>query len=134
MSDDGGEPYKVGYGRPPKHRQFKPGESGNKAGRRSSPKNAATIVREALNAKVKLKENGRSRSMSKLEVSIAQLANKAAGGDLRAIQMVLALHRDVEAEAASRNEQAPLDRADCEILDMLLERVRAAGQGQYNGE
>jgi hypothetical protein len=128
MSEDGDQPpYDVGYGRPPRHSRFKPGQSGNPRGRSRDAKNASTIVREALTAKVKLKDNGRSRTMSKLEVSMTQLANKAAGGDLKAIGMVLSLYRDVEAEAAGRSQEEPLDHADREILEMLLQKVRAAG-------
>ena len=101
---------------------------------RTGSGNTATIVREALTARVKLKEDGRTRSMSKLEVSMAQLANKAAGGDLKAIAMVISLYREIEADAANRSHDKPLDRADREILDMLLERVRAAADGNGDGQ
>jgi hypothetical protein len=127
MSDDAEERgYEVGYGKPPHQSRFRPGESGNPRGRPRSAKNTSTVIREALNERVKLKDS--RRSMSKLEISMAQLANKAAGGDLKAIGMVLGLYRDIEAAAAAAGEsaQAPLDSADREILEMLLHKVRAA--------
>jgi len=131
----GDEPdYDVGYRKPPRHSQFKPGQSGNGSGRPPNSKNASTIVRQALTAKVKLRENGRTRNMSKLEVSMTQLANKAAAGDLKAIQMVISLYRDVEAEAANRTPDRPLDHADREILEMLLSRVRAAKDQGSDGQ
>lgn len=36
MNDD--DDYKVGYGKPPKHSQFQPGESGNKGRRKGDRK------------------------------------------------------------------------------------------------
>ena len=33
--------YEVGYGRPPQHTQFRPGQSGNPAGRRKGVRNLA---------------------------------------------------------------------------------------------
>ena len=134
MSDAGDRDYPVGYGKPPPHTRFRAGRSGNPQGRPKNARNSATIVREALTAKVKLTENGRTRSMSKLEVSMAQLANKAAAGDLKAIAMVIALYRDVEAQGASRTHEKPLDGADREILDMLLKRVRAAAGKSDDGQ
>lgn len=134
MSGDEGQSYEVGYGRPPAHSRFRPGQSGNPRGRPRNAKNASTIVREALTAKVRLRENGRTRNMSKLEVCMTQLANKAAAGDLKAIQMVISLYREVEAEAHGRSQDRPLDQADREILDMLLSRVRAANEGGTDGK
>lgn len=135
MSDHLDEPsYEVGFGKPPRHSRFQPGVSGNPRGRSPAAKNTSTIVRDALTAKVKLKENGRTRSMSKLEVSMTQLANKAAGGDLKAIAMVLSLYRDVEAEAAGRSREEPLDHADREILEMLLQKVRSASGSAGDGK
>ena len=131
MSDDEERPDKVGYCNPPRHSRFKPGQSGNPRGRATNAKNASTIVREALHARVKLKDS--RRSMSKLELSMTQLANKAAGGDLNAIAMVISLYREVEAEAAGRSREAPLDQADREILDMLLAKIRAAAKDDGHG-
>jgi hypothetical protein len=132
MSDDE-RPGDVGYGKPPQHSRFRPGQSGNPRGRPRDARNSSTIVREALTAKVKLRENGRTRSIAKVEVAMTQLANKAAGGDLKAIGMVLGLYRDVEADASNRSQVVPLDSADREILAMLLAKVRNAAGDNRNG-
>ncbi|MGY3477315.1 DUF5681 domain-containing protein [Bradyrhizobium ottawaense] len=42
----------VGYGRPPREHQFKPGQSGNKNGRPKGSKNEATIINEILDRKI----------------------------------------------------------------------------------
>jgi hypothetical protein len=56
--------YKVGYGRPPKHTRFKPGQSGNSKGRPKGRKNNRNIVREIAERQVTFLENGRRRTMS----------------------------------------------------------------------
>ena len=56
--------YEVGYRKPPQHTQFRPGESGNPAGRRKGVRNLATDVKRILKVPVKVKENGRSRKIS----------------------------------------------------------------------
>jgi len=70
----------VGYGKPPKASQFKPGKSGNPKGRPPKSKNAATLRKEAFNAKVLVTENGKPKRMSKREASYTQYANKSAAG------------------------------------------------------
>jgi hypothetical protein len=34
MADGAGDGYEIGYGKPPKHSRFQPGQSGNSAGRK----------------------------------------------------------------------------------------------------
>jgi hypothetical protein len=83
--------YETGYGKPPRHTQFQKGQSGNSRGRPRGAKNVATIIREALRESVMINENGRRTKAPKLEVIFKQLINKAAKGDLRSIQLLIAL-------------------------------------------
>jgi hypothetical protein len=85
--------YEVGYGKPPKHTQFKPGQSGNSRGRPKGALNLATLVEEALAELVTVKEGGRQARISKSRAIATQLVNKAAGADIRAIRLLLALQR-----------------------------------------
>lgn len=89
--DDG--PYEVGYGKPPKETQFKKGESGNPAGRprggRRANQDLASLLLQAVTTKVVVNEGGKRRTMTKLDVSLQQLVNKAAGGDLRALEKLI---------------------------------------------
>jgi hypothetical protein len=113
----------VGYGRPPRHAQFKPGMSGNPAGRPRHAKGAATLIRSALYERIAVRENGKVRRLSKLEASLKQLANKAAGGDLRAIMAVIALGQGIDPGDATR-AIVPIDEADRRVLDLLIGRAR----------
>lgn len=83
--------YPVGYGKPPEDTRFRKGQSGNPKGRPRGKLNLETVVKRALSAKVVVNENGRRQKKSKLEVSITQMANQAAAGDLKATRMMIGL-------------------------------------------
>jgi Family of unknown function (DUF5681) len=79
MSDAG-----VGYKRPPIQHQFKKGNRANPRGRPKGSKNIVTIIREKLGEKVKVREGGRMKQMSKAEIGVTKLVNKfAETGDLK---------------------------------------------------
>jgi hypothetical protein len=116
---------KVGYRCPPVHSRFQPGQSGNARGRPKAAKNASTLIDRVLAQRLPVRENGRTRKISKLEASLTQLANKAAGGDVRAILAVVALAQGIEAQRESSEPVVPLDEADRRVLDRLVDRVLA---------
>jgi hypothetical protein len=76
-SDD----YEVGYKKPPKKSRFKPGSSGNPKGRPKGSKNLSTILRQRLNKKVQVAENGRRKLITVEEVIVARMVTDAAAGD-----------------------------------------------------
>lgn len=119
-------PYTVGKGKPPVHTQFGKGNPGNPKGRPPGARNADTIIKSALATKINVKENGRDRRISKLDAVVTQLVNKAASGDLKAIDLVLRLHREIEARALPTNQSIPLSNADRAVLQQFLDRVRTA--------
>lgn len=81
--------FPVGYKKPPRHTQFKPGQSGNTEGRPKGAKNFATVFEEELRASVEVTENGKRKRISKREAIVKQHVNKAAAGDPRAAAIVL---------------------------------------------
>lgn len=85
--------YEVGYGKPPRAHQFKPGSSGNPGGRKKAPKSLKDIVARQVGRKAKVKVNGRQRSMTQGQAVVQQLFDRALGGDVRAIREALALMR-----------------------------------------
>jgi hypothetical protein len=83
----------VGYRRPPVNRQFKPGQSGNPKGRPKGSKNFATAFAEALSKPIKVRDrnNGKIRTLTKLDVMIEAITNKAMAGDPKAFATVIQL-------------------------------------------
>jgi len=117
-------PYTVGKGKPPVHTQFGKDRPGNPRGRPRGAANADKIVSKALATRLDVKENGRERTISKMEAAVTQLVNKAASGDLRAIELVLKLNRDIEARTVAPEEYRPLADADRAVLEAFAERMR----------
>src|SRR5437762_901114 len=72
-----GRGYEVGYGRPPTHSQYRPGQSGYPAGRPKGVRNLKTDVMRILRIPVKIKEGGRSRTKSTQEGILLVLREKA---------------------------------------------------------
>jgi hypothetical protein len=108
--------YTVGYRKPPKATQFKPGRSGNPNGRPKGSRNLASDLAEELNEKITVREQGRSRHITKQRALIKSLMEKALEGNVRATGAVLALYARVITE--------PADDTDNEIRSDELEILR----------
>ena len=80
----------VGYRRPPVNRQFKPGQSGNPRGRPKGSKNFPTMFAEAMSRPVTVRDKkGKIRTLSKQELMVEVMVNKALAGDPKAFAMVV---------------------------------------------
>ena len=130
--NDGADDYEVGYGRPPVRTQFKKGQSGNPAGRKPGKANLATVLERALAANVIVTENGRRTSRSKLEVAVTQAVNKAAGGDLKALDIVLKLLPILDPQVTQ--DLASPDLVADRALALKVARRLAAGTLGKNSE
>src|SRR2546421_9467991 len=116
--------YEGGLGKPPRSSQFKPGQSGNAAGRPRGAKNFATALEQELKSRVLVTENGRRKRISKREVIAKHLVNKAAGGDLKAIPLVLNETRARENEAAEPALNQVFDTPeDQAVLENMIVRI-----------
>jgi Family of unknown function (DUF5681) len=86
----------VGYKRPPRSRQFRPGQSGNPTGKNKGARNIATELQDILSEQVTFAENGTLKTMSKQRALASALVSAAIDGDLRATAIVMShLSRDV---------------------------------------
>lgn len=107
------EDYEVGYGRPPRHSRFKPGQSGNPGGR---PKGAKTrkskrwdeqlqklILQEAYR-EVVVRENGRDVRMSVVQATVRSQGIQAAKGNVRSAKLFLEAVQATEAANRKRRE------------------------------
>lgn len=116
--------YSVGYGKPPKHSRFKPGQSGNPKGRPKGAQSANALLQAELKRSVAITENGRAGKLSKQAVMIRNLVNKAMG-DVKAAQIVLALADKAQTLSPLRtSEQEMIDKF---ILDDYVRRQVSGG-------
>ncbi len=118
--------YEVGFGKPPRSNQFKPGESGNPAGRPRGAKNFATALEDELRAPVTVTENGRRKRISKGQVIAKHIVNKAASGDLKAIPLLLNEIRYREGHADAGLDQVFDTPEDRNVLDSMIRRIRSS--------
>jgi hypothetical protein len=86
-----GDGQNVGYGRPPRHSRFKPGQSGNPTGKRKGVQNFSTEVKRALSSPVTITNNGRSRNVSTQRAALMRLCEKGLKGDSRALDRLIDL-------------------------------------------
>jgi hypothetical protein len=121
--------YDIGYGRPPKKGQFRPGQSGNPTGRRKASPTIGVRLQELMNSKITVTENGRSRRISRLDVMLRQLTNDAMRGDKRAFKLLMEfLHRyDAAVEGTVRSEEMASE--DLEILSDYLRKIGSSNSG-----
>lgn len=111
---------KVGYRRPPVHSQFKPGQSGNPKGRPKGTRSLASVVRAAMTERVTIVQNGKRKSVSKLDAAMMQAANQAAGGEHRAMRLVVDLLRGFETAEAPRSLDNPKTAAELKAADTII--------------
>ena len=108
----------VGYGKPPKAHQFKPGQSGNPKGRPKGPGNIyKTIVKHAAK-KVLVVENGVEKKMAKMDVVIAAMFNKASKGDVPAARLLTTL---IAVAAQISDDATQVGYSDEDLKVMLAE-------------
>ena len=81
--------YEVGYGRPPKKTQFKPGQSGNPRGRPKGAKGEATILHEMMTRNIEIREGARTRKISVLAAILLRFAENALKGDAKSATFLL---------------------------------------------
>ena len=111
----------MGKSRPPHSTRFRPGQSGNPSGRSKRARDLAAIAARAFAEKVEVRENGRRRRITKLEASVKQLVNRAAGGDQRATQFAFALLNHDRGRPAEAPER--LGEADAFVVAELVRRL-----------
>ena len=117
--------YEVGYGKPPKQTQFKPGQSGNPKGRPKHSKGIKTIVREVMQKPVAIRTAKGVRKVSHAKMLIYKAVEKASKGDTRSLQLVLSLYQQAVPDAPFEEQHEQRDE-DVSATDIAtLEAYRA---------
>lgn len=85
----------VGYGRPPKASQFKPGQSGNPKGRPKGSRNVSSELHDLFLDKVAVNDGTRRRHVTRLAAVFLAQWQRAIKGDERATQAFVAFAKAV---------------------------------------
>lgn len=86
--------YEVGFGKPPLHTRFKPGQSGNPKGRKKKSETMNDVVRRVFEEKVKIRDANGSRSVPALEVLVRCLKREAINGKVASAKTLMPLVRE----------------------------------------
>lgn len=115
------EKVEVGYRRPPRATQFQPGTSGNPGGKKKGTANLDTLIARELEEKVEVRENGVVKTLTKREVGVKAMVNKAVQADIRAWPIIFE-RNFLEAED---NDIGPAEKA---ALFAYLKRTLPDGE------
>jgi hypothetical protein len=107
--------YDVGYAKPPREHQFRPGRSGNPRGRPKGAKNEATILRHLLNRKVAIRRGGRTRKLTVHEAIWLRKIEDALKGDIRSVVFVLNRYKGIDASDAQ-----PIDDVSGDVYEEAM--------------
>ena len=88
--------YAVGYKKPPRHSQFKPGESGNKKGRPKQSATFAELLKKQLAKKVTVTMGNEVKKIPMLAAIALKHVSKAASGDPKSTAIVLSFLKSNE--------------------------------------
>jgi Family of unknown function (DUF5681) len=125
---DEGLGYEVGYAKPPRHTRFKPGQSGNPKGHRRGSRNLKTIIEDALDETVTIREGARVRTLPKREALVRTLVNGALMKDAKSLQALLAIMR-ATGSIAEEPAPAPAQELSPEDETLIADFLRRHGGG-----
>lgn len=112
----------VGYGKPPKHSRFKPGQSGNPRGRPKGKVPLSQLIQKHLDAKVAVTVGGLQQSITRREALIIGFIGDALKGKDKVRKQLLDLLLIFEAQQVI---DAPADLSGAEddaVIQSLLQR------------
>lgn len=128
------EPYKVrtrtrkkadtvGYKKPPKSSQFKPGQSGNPKGRPKKSRNTDKLIEEILEDKIRYTDSGRSTEATVVELLFRKITEKGLKGDLKSAKEMITRYIEIQSnKSASGDNTGPsLEEIDASDKAMLAE-------------
>jgi hypothetical protein len=103
--------------------------------RGAAEKQLPALLAEALDQKVVVTIEGRRRRITKREAMVAQLVDKSAAADLRAVKLLLDMQQMAEAKAGIAPPAAAwvFGEADEKVIDTLLLRLKLADEALKPG-
>lgn len=112
--------YEVGYKKPPKEHQFKPGISGNPKGRPKLIQDFKTDFQDELEETITLKEGGSIKTMTKQRALIKRLITSALNVNMTSIKLVTSIMSTLPIKPKDIEENLSIE--DAQILRDFIER------------
>lgn len=118
--------YEIGYRRPPISGRFKKGKSGNPKGRPKGSSNFLTLLEQELGQKIVVNENGKERTITRMQAMVKRIVGGALQGDQRALlTLVEILRRTGRFETVDVDTLLPDDYES--ILDAYVAQRQRSG-------
>ena len=117
---------KGGYGRPPSDSRFKPGHSGNPSGRPKGARNLRSDFTKVLQKRVRIRENGEPRYVSRQEAILLNLCAQALHGDTKASGQLLAMWAKMQFQDAPPSQLKVTPDIDRAIVEEFVRRNKEA--------
>ena len=118
----------IGYGKPPRAHQFKPGQSGNPRGWRKGAKNETAILRDLLNRKIDIREGGRPRKITIFEAILLRFTEDALKGNTKSAAFLF--DRYAGPQEGESQPGHDISHDDREVLDDFVRRFEAQFRGK----
>jgi hypothetical protein len=118
--------YAVGYARPPASSQYQPGQSGNPQGRPKGVRNASSMAREVLERPVTVKVKRSWRKMTVRKAAYLRVAERAAEGDVKALDYLLSLESEAHPPGSDQAESERSAAKDLALLQDFFDCRRAS--------
>jgi hypothetical protein len=118
--------YEIGYRRPPESGRFKKGKSGNPKGRPKGSTNFLTILEQELCQSIVVNENGKKKTITRMQAMVKRIVAGALQGDLKALMTLFEiLRRTGKFEQSSVEAMLP-DNYQSVLDSYLAQRERTA--------
>jgi hypothetical protein len=92
----------------------------------------ATALIRTLREKVVIEENGKRKTVSKLEAAIAQLVTRATSGDAQAIRYLCQLVRSAEERSVVVEPTTQLSETNQKVMANILKRFQQSFKEKNN--
>ena len=110
----------VGYKRPPQHRRFKPGTSGNPSGRPKRRPSFAQELDDELAEPIEIREGEVTLQITKRRALLKSFVEKASEGDAKMARLLVDLS---ERQAATEDADAVANDDEAFINQLVAEKV-----------
>ena len=112
--------YEVGYKRPPREHQFKPGQSGNPKGRPKKNKSFSEDIKDEMNELIQIQEQGKLKKITKQTALVKRVVTDALSGKTSAIKLLFQILSSKDFEVKDFEED--LSQEDQTILADYIKR------------